>query len=68
MSKMDTRWFPEELLAYVMVGKPGLWMVLSTLTSGELELSSTSKEQLNVKIRTSMNTTERRANDEEKFL
>ena len=67
MLNMDTRWFPKEWLAYVMVGKPGLWMVLSTLTSGGLALSYTSKEELNAKIRAFMNTTGRRANDQVKL-
>ena len=38
-------------------------MVLSTLTSGGLALRSTSKEELNVKIRARMNNTETRANN-----
>ena len=54
MSKRDKKWFPKEWLAYVMVGKPALWMTLSTLTSGGLALSSSAQEELNTKIRASI--------------
>ena len=28
MSRMDRKWFPKEWLAYIMVGKPAMWMIL----------------------------------------
>ena len=52
-----------------MVGKPALWMTLSTLTSCGLALSSSAQEELNTKIRVSMskNRKERKGKNQNGF-
>ena len=60
MSRMDRKWFSKKWLAYIMVGNPAMWMILSTFISRGTTLSSSEKEDLNTKIRASMSKKERK--------